>query len=297
MKRRNLQRTLKYGMGIFISVLSLSVSLSSSHHVLAAQGSPKLNCFSYTGAIITSKNDGKILTGHRRQSLAHAFVDLETTNDRDNQKWNFIPVSNFVPANVGGSACAYKIISFRTGKLLTVESYGISLSNDTGSADQLWNITLAPTAYSHYGFGYTDSYRNIYKIISFRNESLDVLGGLTTEGAPAILAPNDDGPGHAQSWYIGPYIPVIPGNPGYPGGPINPSYPGGPVNPGYPGGPVNPGYPGGPVNPGYPGGPVNPGYPGGPINPSFPGGPVNPGYPGRPANPGLGVSIDLGLSK
>jgi hypothetical protein len=226
MKRSTIQCTLKYGMGIFISALAIAASLLNSHHAQAAQGAPKLgdDCLSYTGAIITSKTDGQVLTARKNLSLTGAYADLEPANGSDNQKWKF------VPTNVSAGSCVYKITSLQFGDALTAEDYtlgtnsGVALSEDSAGLDtQLWRIVLAPSAYAHIGFGYTENYRNIYKIVSLKNgKELDVFARSFLEGAPVILADNDDHCGHAQSWYIGPEL----GNSSPLQGQLKPAFPG-----------------------------------------------------------------------
>ena len=258
MKRSHAQRRLKYGMGVFISVLSLSASLSSSHHALAAQGLPAY-CYNYPEAVITSASSNNVLSSSRPSD--GSFVVLNTANGKDRQKWNFVPI------NTTESDCVYQIISVRTGGVLTIEDLhhnhaSVFLANHNGSENQLWIIMPASDANSHNAFGSSDTYSDFYKIMSVKNGKMLGVTGSSVDDASVILS-SDNG-GLAQIWYIAP------------NSPNSPNYP---VNPGGPNYPVNPGGPNYPENPGFPNYPINSGAP------SYPVAPVYPGNSGPPTSP------------
>jgi hypothetical protein len=229
MKRSTIQRTLKYGMGIFISMLALFASLLNSHYALAAQGTHKAfgNCHLHSAAIITPKYSNLVLSAPNVMFFKGAPVRLQPANGQDNQKWNFVPVLS------NGITCIYRIVSFKTDAALTIpkaphiskvpphggkvpahtadaSSQEVILSANTYGNDQLWSVEPIFGANFQMGFAPGRNSGNAYKIVSYKSKMvLDGSGSLGGEfggGALAVIQAAFSG-GPSQIWSITPSTP------------------------------------------------------------------------------------------
>jgi hypothetical protein len=229
MKRSNIQRTLKYGTSIFISVLALSASLLSGHHVLASQGAHEYlgNCRVHPASVIMPQYSNLALSAPNVTFFKGSPVRLQLANGGDNQKWKFIPVLS------NGITCLYRIVSFSTDGALTIpkvhhiskaphhggkvpahsndaSSQSVFLSNISGG-DQLWSVEPIFGANFHNGFAPSSNYGKAYKIVSYKSKMvLDGSGRFDGEfggGAPMVTQAAFNG-GFTQIWSIIPVRPI-----------------------------------------------------------------------------------------